>query len=40
VAAGEPRVRRFVVVAKTALTPEAYPRRAGRASKKPLRGRP
>lgn len=38
VALGEPATRRFVVVEKGAPTADAYPRRAGRPSKQPLRG--
>ncbi|MBI5831524.1 MAG: 16S rRNA (guanine(527)-N(7))-methyltransferase RsmG [Armatimonadetes bacterium] len=37
VAVGEPEVRRYVVVDKVEPTPQAYPRRPGRATKKPLR---
>ncbi len=37
VAVGEPAQRRYVIIDKTEPTPSAYPRRPGRATKKPLR---
>lgn len=39
VALGEPAQRRFVVVDKQSATPETYPRRVGKPTKQPLRGR-